>query len=72
MGACGLALSFIARENNLTIRQVSYRLKFAGVKVGDFRNGQNIVAQRLMEQLPGRAQLLRELRERLKLTYGQH
>jgi hypothetical protein len=45
----GLSYKAIADRTGLTVHQVRHRLSEAGVKVRDYRNGQNKMAERVID-----------------------
>lgn len=45
LGAMGFATSFIQRETGLTPSQITYRLKKAGIRRIDYRNGTSRAAK---------------------------
>lgn len=49
MGALGLSGKAIAERTGLTIGQVGYRLHLAEVKIRSYRNGETVLAQRVMQ-----------------------
>lgn len=65
MGAMGFSTKFISEETGLTPCQIGYRLNKASIKRASYRNGQNEMAQRVIERaMPGRS---RDIRETLNL-----
>ena len=50
-GSMGFSTYFIMRHTNLTTSQIAYRLRKGSIRRKDFRNGQTIVAARLLQQV---------------------
>jgi hypothetical protein len=72
MGALGFTTECISGRTGLTRCQVDYRLHKAGITRASYRTGNNPLAKKLIEKMPG-AQLLRnDLRVKMRLQYSQH
>jgi len=49
LGRCGMTHDTIARSTGLTTNAVTYRLKMAGIKTSDYRQGQSDLAKKIIQ-----------------------
>lgn len=62
LGSMGFSTKFIVSETGLTPCQVSYRLHKGKIKRADYRNGESVMAERILQRaLPPRNQIANTL-----------
>ena len=49
LGRCGFTHDAIAASTNMTRNAVTYRLKMAGIKTSDYRQGQSELAKKIIQ-----------------------
>lgn len=64
MGSLGQSAAAISAKTGLTKGKVTYRLRKAGVKLGDYRSGESTIARMVLRNM--RPTLERELHAHLK------